>query len=170
MKNKYWVYVYLELTGQTSVLYNFSYFPNGQTLVLFCQSYFLRPQCCKSRFLRIVPTIALQSRQLHFSTEKVQVRGCFNFFGLERRWWYQKDARPKIIQNYNADDMLVCYTIMFIRQIKTNFILNISTQSQNYMVTIQLRLSAMIQQQRYISLQTLQLIRLGSVCKELLLF
>ena len=30
MKNKYRVYVYLELTGQTSVLYNYSYFPNGK--------------------------------------------------------------------------------------------------------------------------------------------
>ena len=43
MKNKYQVYVFLELTGQFSVLNNFSYFPNGQTSVLYLSILFLMP-------------------------------------------------------------------------------------------------------------------------------
>ena len=36
---------------------------------------FYNPNVANLGFLRIVPTIALLSRQLHFNTEKVQVRG-----------------------------------------------------------------------------------------------
>ena len=43
MKNKYRVYVFLELTGQTSVIYIFSYFPIGQTSVLHLSILFFTP-------------------------------------------------------------------------------------------------------------------------------
>ena len=60
MKNKYWVYVYLELTGQTSVLYNFSFFSKWTNLgPISVDLIFYAPNVANLGFLRIVPTIAL---------------------------------------------------------------------------------------------------------------
>ena len=70
MKNKYWVNIFLELTGQTSVIYDFSYFPNGQTSILHLSILFFTPPMLQT-FRKIVLTTALLYQQMHYSTKKM---------------------------------------------------------------------------------------------------